>query len=190
MDPLRAFLFVCLVIHKVIWEVLRKNGKAGGPGPDVLNSFWRRAIKLVKLSLLSFLLCQTLFLDLFPIFDQPSRIRIIGSLICFLGLGMAILGRTNLGENWVDLEDYRVLPDQTLVTKGIYGYMRHPIYIGDVLLVTGLELALNSWLVLFVPILLFVIIRQALVEESLLLQKFPAYHDYCSQTKRFIPFIV
>jgi protein-S-isoprenylcysteine O-methyltransferase Ste14 len=96
----------------------------------------------------------------------------------------------HLGGNWVDLEDYQVLPTQALVTSGIYQYLRHPIYAGDVLLLFGLELALNSWLVLGVVAIFVVALRQALAEEKLLARTFPGYGAYCAQTKRFLPFVL
>jgi protein-S-isoprenylcysteine O-methyltransferase Ste14 len=57
-------------------------------------------------------------------------------------------------------------------------------------MLTGLELALNSWLVLTVLIPLAVGIRQALAEEALLSRVFPDYGAYRKRTKRFIPFIL
>jgi protein-S-isoprenylcysteine O-methyltransferase Ste14 len=107
-----------------------------------------------------------------------------------VGLGMAILARVQLGRNWANVEDAQALPGQALVTNGIYRYVRHPIYAGDALLLIGLELALNSWLVVLmcVPVLIFV--KQALSEEALLAQAFPGYAAYTKQSKRFIPFVV
>jgi protein-S-isoprenylcysteine O-methyltransferase Ste14 len=137
-----------------------------------------------------FLAFQTLFLDLLPITNRPTTVRIIGTIIYFVGLATAVIGRLHLGMNWADLEDYQVLLKQSLVTNGIYRYIRHPIYIGDVLLLVGLELALNSWLVLAAAIPLLVIIRQASAEETLLSHTLPGYQAYRSQTKRFIPFIL
>ena len=87
------------------------------------------------------------------------------------------------------LEDYRVLPEQSIVNRGIYGYIRHPIYTGDILLLFGLELALNSWLVLGVPVLIIIIVRQALAEEEILSKSFSDYDAYRARTNRFIPFI-
>jgi protein-S-isoprenylcysteine O-methyltransferase Ste14 len=111
-------------------------------------------------------------------------------MIFLTGLLMAVLGRLQLGRNWLDLEDSHVLPDQSLTTGGIYAYIRHPIYAGDILLLIGLELALNSWLVLAVLVPLAVVVRQVLTEESLLSNVFPGYESYRKRTKRFIPFIV
>jgi protein-S-isoprenylcysteine O-methyltransferase Ste14 len=76
-----------------------------------------------------------------------------------------------------------------LITRSIYLYIRHPIYSSDMLLLLGLDLALNSWLVLAAAIPFLVLIRQALAEEALLSQAFPTYSGYCGRTKRFIPFV-
>ena len=121
--------------------------------------------------------------------EQPIILQIVGSSIYLLGLTVAVLGRLQLGSNWVDIEDYRVLPEQSLVTRGVYHYVRHPIYSGDVLLLLGLELALNSWLVLAVPVFFLIVVRQAVAEEEMLSKSFLEYGAYCTRTKRFIPFI-
>ena len=189
-NALRAVLFFGLAFHKVLWEALKRKSKIRSISYQTSRSFAGRTLKLIKVTLLTFFLFQTLFLDLFPISERANVLRVIGLVIYFLGLGIAVLGRIHLGANWLDLEDYRVSPNQSLVTNGIYRYVRHPIYGGDILLLIGLELALNSWLVLGVGIILVVVIRQTILEESLLSEKFSDYRHYCSQTKRFIPFLV
>jgi protein-S-isoprenylcysteine O-methyltransferase Ste14 len=193
-EILRLILFLGLVFHKLLWEVMKRRRDLRPQTSDLRPSAWVLGlgswVKFIKGMILIFLIIQTLFLDLLPISDQPTTLRIIGTIIYFVGLTAAVIGRLQLGKNWVDLEDYQVLPQQSVVTRGIYRYIRHPIYTGDILLLVGLELALNSWLVLGVFIPLLVVIKQALVEEALLAQAFPAYSAYCRQTKRFIPFIL
>lgn len=189
---LRLGLFLGLVVHKLVWEVLKRRAPARAhrvesPAPPV-----RWMVKAVKVGVLSFLAVQTLFLDILPITSEPSSLRIIGVTgvtLYVLGLLTAVMGRLHLGDNWVDLEDYQVLQRQALVTRGIYRYIRHPIYAGDILLLVGLELALNSWLVLAVVIPLAVVVRQARAEEALLAQAFADYRPYQARTKRFIPFV-
>ena len=83
-----------------------------------------------------------------------------------------------------------MLPGQSVVERGIYRYIRHPIYTGDLVLLGGLQLALNSWLVLAVAPLAAVVIRRTLAEEALLDQRLAGYRAYCARTKRFIPFVV
>lgn len=189
MDPLRIVLFLGLVSHKLLWEFLKWKSEARKLRSPSQGLAVKWLIKPLKMFVLAFILIQTLFLDLLPIAQDPYFLRIFGTLIYFAGLGTAILGRVQLGKNWVDLEDYQVLPEQSLTTRGIYRYIRHPIYSGDILMLTGLELALNSWLVVIVFAFLLVTVKQALAEEVLLARVFPNYGDYCKRTKRFIPFV-
>lgn len=188
-DTLRLTLFLGLILHKLLWEVLKIRDGRSRPSQKLIKSAGTWPVKIVKSVILVFLMFQTLFLDIFPISEHPGHLRLIGTALYFVGLATAVTGRLQLGKNWADLEDYQVLPEQSLVTTGIYGYIRHPIYAGDILLLAGVELALNSWLVLAVSIPLAVAIKQALKEEALLSRVFPDYHWYCTRTKRFIPFI-
>ncbi len=80
--------------------------------------------------------------------------------------------------------------EQAVVSNGPYRLIRHPIYVGDLMLLFGLELALNSWLVLGVLLLAPIVLRQAVQEEKKLALALPGYQEYCANTKRFIPFVV
>ena len=186
---LRLVLFSGLIFHKLIWEIMKQRGNSADSCPPFRVSF-TLMVKISKFVFLVFLLVQTPFLDLLPISGNPGLLRAVGTALFFMGLAMAMAARLELGKNWVNIEDSQVLPEQSLITGGIYRYVRHPIYAGDLLLLIGLELALNSWLVLAMIIPLLVVVRQALVEEALLTRVFPDYTAYCSRTKRFIPFLV
>ena len=72
----------------------------------------------------------------------------------------------------------------------IYRYVRHPIYSGDLMLLAGLELALNSWLVFLMILPLVVVVRNVQREEAQLSDAFSGYSTYTRQSKRFIPFVV
>jgi protein-S-isoprenylcysteine O-methyltransferase Ste14 len=189
MDALRVTLFLGLVIHKLLWKLLKKKVRIPADQHSSRGLLGKWFVKPLKALVLAFLMIQTLFLDLFPIVAEPSALRMWGALIYFVGLSTAVLGRIQLGKNWIDIEDYQVLPGQFLTTGGIYCYIRHPIYSGDILLLIGLELALNSWLVLAVLIPLLIAVKQALAEEAVLCQAFPSYEAYSRRTKRFIPFV-
>jgi protein-S-isoprenylcysteine O-methyltransferase Ste14 len=76
------------------------------------------------------------------------------------------------------------------VQHGIYHYIRHPIYTGDLLLLIGLDLALNSWLVLAVELLAAVVVRRTLAEDALLAQRLANSRTSCALTQRFIPFVL
>jgi protein-S-isoprenylcysteine O-methyltransferase Ste14 len=200
----RVLLFSGLIIRKAVWEIWKRKGPAGivhqsarnrfNPPANVKtqstgNSLFKKAIKLCKIGFLLFLIAQSLFLDVLPIKGAPFILKYAGLALFFLGLGISILGRVHLGENWIELEERQVLPSQVLVTRGIYRYIRHPIYLGDVLLLTGFELALNSWLFVLGFFIAMIVIRQAFQEEELLSNAFPEYVEYRLRTKRFLPFV-
>jgi len=189
-DLYRLLLFGGLVLHKLVWEVLKKTDTPSQSSTDQPVGKLKRAVKAGKSLFLVFLVIQTLFLEIFPISGTPQLLSLVGVIIYVAGLTIAITGRVKLGKNWANLEDYQVLSDQHLVQNGIYRYIRHPIYTGDVLLILGLELALNSWLVLLVIPLMLVVVRQTLEEEKVLQTSFPEYAEYRKNSKMFIPYII
>jgi len=189
-DLYRLLLFGGLVLHKLVWEVLKRADTPSQNNTAQPAGVFKRVIKAGKSLFLIFLVIQTLFLEIFPISENPQMFYLVGGIIYLAGLTIAITGRVQLGKNWANLEDYQVLSGQHLVQDGIYRYIRHPIYTGDVLLILGLELALNSWLVLLVIPLIIIVARQTLEEERVLQKSFPEYAEYRKNSKMFIPFIV
>lgn len=189
-DLLRLFLFSGLLIHKLVWEVLKRRYQTKKLVKRPAGSLLKRIVKSGKLFFLLFLMAQALFLNLLPIWNQPSYIQAAGIVLFSLGLAMSVTGRLQLGRNWSDLEDAQVLERHDLVTHGIYKYVRHPIYSGDLMLLLGLELALNSWLVLLTIIPLVVVVQNVKREEAQLMGAFSGYARYTRQSKRFIPFVV
>jgi protein-S-isoprenylcysteine O-methyltransferase Ste14 len=107
-----------------------------------------------------------------------------------LGLVVAVLGRLHLGNNWSDIEVGRIQETHQAVTTGIYRFLRHPIYVGDLLLLLGLELVLNSWLVLGLLLLVPVVCAKAIREEQSLAASLTGYDEYSRRVKRFIPYVV
>ena len=185
---LQIYLFLGLVLHKVIWEVLRI--RRGTTGQSASPQHGVTLVKLVKVAILLGILVQVWLPDVLPISMQPEIIRVIGTSLFSLGLLTAIAARIQLGDNWSNIETGQVLQDQGVVDKGLYGYVRHPIYTGDLLLLIGLELALNSWLVVGAVALCPIVMWKAIKEEQMLLRDLAGYVEYQQRTKRFIPFVV
>lgn len=187
---LRIYLFAGMLLHKVVWEYLKQ--KSPTPAPKRPEKFgFKSVIKVGKVAFLIFLFFQVIFpAPILPLAKQPGLLRIVGVVIYSLGLLVAISGRIQLGKNWANLEDYQIMQEQKLVEQGIYRWIRHPIYSGDLLLVLGVELALNSWLVLLIIPLGAVVYRQAKEEEKILSQAFSDYPAYQERTRMFIPFVI
>jgi len=88
--------------------------------------------------------------------------------------------------------DVAISRDQELKTDGLYRHIRHPSYLGTIMIVTGLSLCMNSllsFLVIVVPIFLANIYRIH-VEEVILVDEFgEKYEEYRKTTRKIIPYI-
>jgi protein-S-isoprenylcysteine O-methyltransferase Ste14 len=124
-----------------------------------------------------------------PLSSDPGMVRVAGLVLYTFGLGLALTGRAQLGRSWTDSETPGQVQKPALICHGLYSLIRHPIYTGDILLLTGLELALNSQLILLVLGMIPVILMQAIREEQTLIRNLPGYDAYCRRTKRFLPFV-
>jgi protein-S-isoprenylcysteine O-methyltransferase Ste14 len=81
--------------------------------------------------------------------------------------------------------------EQTLVSTGPYAFVRHPMYFGALVMLTGTPLALGSWwgLLTVIPIM-GVIIWRLLDEEVFLEKNLQGYTTYRNKVKyRLLPFI-
>lgn len=183
---LQIYLLAGLLLHKVVWELLRQRASEK---PIENKSVKLLTVKAVKIAILLGVMFQIWLPDVFPIAADSFGIRVIGTAVYTIGLATAIAARYQLGENWANIETGQVLKNQRVVAAGVYAYVRHPIYIGDLLLLLGLELALNSWLVLGVLILAPVVMRKAMEEERMLAVELPGYDLYVQRSKRFIPYV-
>jgi protein-S-isoprenylcysteine O-methyltransferase Ste14 len=196
---LKIYLFAGLVFHKAVWEIMKRQQRLGGDlhhqgvsldSAKAHGGLVTRLVKTVKVAILLGIAVQIFLPDILPISSESLILRIIGTLTFSAGLWIAIGSRTALGANWSDIEAAKVSDEHVIVSRGPYRFIRHPIYVGDLLLLFGLELALNSWFVLGVLALAPVVLLQAVREEKKLARSLPDYEAYCSATKRFIPFVV
>jgi protein-S-isoprenylcysteine O-methyltransferase Ste14 len=102
------------------------------------------------------------------------------------GATFAILGVTGLGPALTASPVPR--KQAPLVTTGVYGLVRHPIYTG--LVVGGLGLALfgaSPWHVGMWLALVVLLSAKARWEERMLIAAHPDYRDYAARVGRFLP---
>jgi protein-S-isoprenylcysteine O-methyltransferase Ste14 len=77
-----------------------------------------------------------------------------------------------------------------LAERGPYGVVRHPIYAGGVLFLTGISLALSPWALVGTAVLTVTWALKARVEERLLEARYPGYAEYRTRTRyRLCPFV-
>jgi protein-S-isoprenylcysteine O-methyltransferase Ste14 len=118
----------------------------------------------------------------------PASISLVGDVLVALGLGVAMLVVIQNGYAAVNVT---VETGQTLVSNGLYGLVRHPMYTGNVFLMVGIPLALGSYwgLILIVPCMIVLALRIR-DEESLLEQELAGYRDYEQKVHyRLLPYV-
>jgi protein-S-isoprenylcysteine O-methyltransferase Ste14 len=85
-----------------------------------------------------------------------------------------------------------VRPDQAVVDRGAYHYVRHPSYTAGAMLFLGIGLALANWISLAVLMGAVSIVygyRVGVEERALLATIGDPYRRYMNRTKRFVPFV-
>jgi protein-S-isoprenylcysteine O-methyltransferase Ste14 len=76
----------------------------------------------------------------------------------------------------------------SLVTNGVYGMVRHPIYTGLILGTLGWGLLMSSALGLLLAVVLFLFFdRKSRREEAWLMEAYPGYAEYRARVKKLIP---
>lgn len=117
------------------------------------------------------------------------ELRVLACIITFGGLAVSIWSRLSLGANWSATVTYR--EGHELIERGPYRFVRHPMYTGFLLMISGTVVNLGNtsgFAALTVGVLgTWWKLRQ---EESLLEERFPnRYSGYRSRTKALIPFV-
>ena len=120
--------------------------------------------------------------------DVPLPVVIAASVIFLLGYG---LYAEVMRENAYLSRTVKVEEGQTVVSTGLYGIVRHPMYLASILMFLAIPLVMGSWYALipfaFYPLLMVVRIKD---EEKLLTAELAGYETYKSKVKyRLIPFI-
>ena len=78
---------------------------------------------------------------------------------------------------------------QSVVNKGLYGVVRHPMYLATILMFLSIPFVLGSWWSM-IPFILYIplIIIRIKDEEKLLREQLQGYEEYCTQVKwRLLP---
>jgi protein-S-isoprenylcysteine O-methyltransferase Ste14 len=113
-------------------------------------------------------------------------LNIAGTVLIAIGLVLLFAGFRGLGKsltaNPVPNED------GVLVTKGIYSIVRHPIYLGLLIITLGLVVSSGVWAQIIVWIALAVLLVYKMRwEEVLLTAKYKGYADYMTKVPALIP---
>lgn len=122
------------------------------------------------------------------VYGQAGMARGIGLLLFILGNILLAMTRSPLGTN---LQPPTTVPREgnTLATTGAYRFVRHPIYLADVVLAVGLAFMVGSWLFLVFAALMAIVLPFVIaMEERHLSARFgESWTRYAARTARMIP---
>lgn len=187
---LRSLTLLSYLVWEIFWLITGKKTDISKPKKVKTTKkriFERTIYRLVWI----LLILQLLGLQILKI-NNNTVIQLTGIILVFTGLLVLISSRYELGNNWTHGAEYQIKKEHKLVTSGIYGFIRHPIYLGIILVYTGGEMVAQSYLwLLFFLILLISAYIQGKREEELLLNYFGnKYELYVGKTKMLIPFFL
>ncbi|MCV7067523.1 isoprenylcysteine carboxylmethyltransferase family protein [Mycolicibacterium farcinogenes] len=118
----------------------------------------------------------------------PTSVSVVGNVLVALGIGGLTLV---LAQNNHAAVTIRVEEGQQLVSTGLYGLVRHPMYSSDIFLLAGIPPALGSyWGLLFAVPCLVVLVLRIHDEERLLRDELDGYREYTQAVRyRMVPLI-
>ena len=115
-------------------------------------------------------------------------IQTLGVLMCVLGIGFAIWSRHILAGSWNAAVTRN--KNQSLVQRGPYAMVRHPIYFGLLVAVLGMILALGEVRAFALLAGVQILLRKMGQEERVLRSAFPnEYPAYEKRVKRLLPWV-
>jgi protein-S-isoprenylcysteine O-methyltransferase Ste14 len=120
----------------------------------------------------------------------PECVSVAGIMVSLGAVPLGIAARVSLGTYYKP--DPQVAVGQRLVTRGVYGLLRHPMYTAALLWAAGLPLVARSWwgLMCSLPLIGLALVLRIREEEELLAGSFgQEYLIYQRRTWRLIPFV-
>jgi protein-S-isoprenylcysteine O-methyltransferase Ste14 len=104
------------------------------------------------------------------------------------GLWLFYRSHADLGESWSS--ELEVREAHRLVTEGLYGRVRHPMYAAFLLFALSGAIIIPNWVVgpSFLALWVSVLALRIGPEERMMVEEFgPEYEEYARRTKRLVP---
>ena len=124
----------------------------------------------------------------FGLSNVPVLIVIIADIVVLLGylLIFFVFKQNSYASRVVQVEK-----DQKVISTGLYGFVRHPMYLGVIIMYLPTPIALGSyWGLIPMATIPLALVLRIMNEEKVLCRDLPGYKDYCEKTRyRLIPYI-
>lgn len=157
-------------------------------GPTAETRTVQRIIISASFLLLPAVMVLSAFDHRFGWSPVPAAVSVIGDALVALGLGITWLV---VGQNNYAAANITVETGQKVISTGLYGLVRHPMYVGVLIMLVGIPLALGSWwgLVILIPGVIGLVFR-ILDEEKMLKHELDGYSEYAQKVHyRLVPYV-
>ena len=189
MNPFIITYWAAMVIEIIIRMPYQKKWKEGEKSVQQITTRERAALGLLLMGMGGFPLIYSLtdWLD-FADYTLPAWMGILGIVLMACALFVFARAHKDLQANWSPSLEIRA--DHTLITNGIYRYIRHPMYASQWLWILAQIFLLQNWIAgpLHLPIfLIFYLVRVPAEEKMMLTQFGDQYREYMKETGAVIP---
>lgn len=189
MDFFTAIYFIALVIEMIIRAPLNKMRKQQKMSAQRVTKQEMIILSLLLLGgfITPLIYATTNWLD-FANYKLPAWAGWLGVALLAGALFIFWRAHADLGLNWSPTLEIR--EKHELITRGIYGMIRHPMYASQWLLAIAQPLLLQNWIAGFINLLVFVpfYILRVRAEEQLMLEQFgDQYRSYMQKVGGVFP---
>jgi protein-S-isoprenylcysteine O-methyltransferase Ste14 len=187
MNFIGVVILTCWIILLSYWTICAFFQKETKEKPTLKSRMFYSSVLLFSYLLLLFSYKFLIFN--YVLIRTSLVINIVSVFLSLVGLIICIYSRKVLGSNWS--REVLFKKNHELITRGPYRYVRHPIYLGLLMLFLGTALAIGNLGSILGFILLFFNFKQKYRdEEALMIKHFKGrYLAYMKKTRALIPFI-
>ena len=176
---------ITVLLMKTNPELLERRMKAGAGAEK------EKGQKIIQ----SFALVAFVAMFVLPALDHRYRWSEVPAWVAIGGDVLVVLGFVFVYrvfmENSFTSGVIEVAAEQKVVTSGPYALVRHPMYLGSLVMLMGIPLGLGSlWGLLTVAVMTAVIVWRLLAEETFLTAQLSGYEEYRERVKyRLVPLV-
>lgn len=116
---------------------------------------------------------------------RMDRFNYYGLPLITTGLIIYFYNKHVMGKTW----SIKIEKKDKIITKGLFKYIRHPLYLGILIGLIGGAISTTSIELLFFITFTYTpfIYKRAVIEENLLTKELKDYKEYMNHTGRFLP---
>lgn len=189
MDLFTAIYFLALVVQILIRAPFDRKRRTEKLRESRFNRQEQLILILLTLGglVVPIIYAATDWLD-FANYEIPAWASWLGVVLTVFSLFVFWRGHVDLGVNWSPTLAIR--EEHELITRGIYGRIRHPMYASQWILALATPLLLHNWIAGFLSLLVFIpfYLFRVKAEEQMMLEQFgDQYRSYMQNVGGVLP---